>query len=155
MKRIAQWLAVTALVGTAAFAQAAAGKPPRDPVPNLPGIGDPRGIVGASPEVAVSGGHEFVTRRRLAWIEVGCSTSTEMGCSGVLELRSPIGRSIGSARREIPESEESSFPIILPRAVARRASRRAGIKVIAVAEATDSLGRAAGDSARIRLVARR
>lgn len=155
MIRIAWQSAVAALVGAAVFAQAAASKPPPDPVPDVPGIGDPRGIIGAPPEVAISGGREYVNRRRVAWIEVECTTSTKAGCSGVLKLEDLSGRTRGSAKRELPEADAASFRVALPRKIVKRARRSAGTRVVAVAEATDSLGRTGEDSAVITLIAPR
>ena len=141
-----------ATIGSGLGPVTAQSKPPPDHVPDLPGVGDPRGVAGPGPELAIHGGREHLARGRVAWIEVGCTTSTDAGCSGELVLENSRGRQIASAPFELAEGQASSVRFVVPPPLARRAGRPGGLRLTGAASATDSLGRAVSASAPITLI---
>ncbi len=136
------------------LAGTAQAKPWPDPVPDVPGVGDPRGVAGPPPDVRIQSRRERLFRGGLAWIEVECTTSTEVGCSGTLRIEGAGGQNLATGEFELQERQAASVAVIVPAKAARKARRKRGLKVTGIATARDSLGRAADDVAAIRLIAR-
>lgn len=147
-KRIGVLAAIVALTVGPATAHA---KPPPEMPADQPIVGDVNGVYGPGPEVAVNGGREWLFGGGRVWIEVWCDTSTDLGCAGDLAVTDGSGVTLDVSSFELPEDHGASVGIDLPQRAVRLA-RRSGLKLIASASATDSLGREASDSATITVV---
>lgn len=143
-------VATAAAMAVIGVAPAAATHRPPDGLPDVPGIGEPGGVFGAGPQVAINGGRVWLGRANSVHIEVVCSTSTKQGCSGALELFEGH-RAIGSSAFDLVEAEGESVFLSLPSEARRRARPARGWKLTAVATATDNLGRSGSDTASVRI----
>lgn len=120
-------------------------------LPDVPAVGDPRGLRGGGPEANVAGGAAWLTKRNSTRVGVACATTTRRACRGVLVIHGRSGM-IAKAPFELSDDDWHSLSVAIPGRLARKARRsRRGVKLIATARAEDNLGRDGEDTARIRL----
>lgn len=133
----------------------ASAKPDPHLMPNVPGVGDSGGLLGPGPQITVYGGAVKLRGGHTVQIEVECLTSTQMGCSGDLGLDDAAGRRVASAEFDLDEDQSEGVFLTLPADAKRRAARRKGWKLTAVASGVDSLGRSTTETTGVRVRARR
>lgn len=139
-------MAVAALFGVgSANAQA---KPWEWP-PDQPVVGDPSGVDGPGPKLAI-GRRAWLMGARTVWIGVYCDSSTDMDCRGHLEVSGPYGANVETAHLELYDEQVTNVAIELSRPGVRSA-RRSGLRLMGTATVTDNLGRTATDTAGIKV----
>ena len=157
MTRIQKRMATTtalALLATAALTSGATASYDPDPLP-VPGIGQAQGVLGDGPRVEVAAPGGRLGAGRSVEVEVLCTTSTEAGCSGMLELAEAGGRRLATARLALPEAQSEASRLQLPAPAARRARQRGGLPLVARACVTDTLGRSDCSATNLRVRALR
>ena len=124
-----------------------------DLTPDVPGVGEPRGVYGLKPEVEIQSRRTSIRRGRWIPIAVECFTSTGAGCNGTLELSDRAGRRT-FASFELDEGQAWTIFLALPADAKRFTRTRAGWKAIALATIRDSLGREGSGSTVVRVADR-
>ena len=154
--RITGIAVATALVAGAAWAPGGSAHFESPQIlPDVPGVGNPEGMFGPGPHVSVYGGPVRLRPERTIQVELRCTSSTEAGCRGALELADRAGRHLASADLDLYEGQAEGVLLELPAGAKRRAARPKGWKLRALASVTDSLGRSATDAAGVTVRVRR
>jgi hypothetical protein len=148
-------LTVAALATVAGVSSAQAHYDGPDYTPNAPVVGDTGGLAGPGPQINVYGGAVRLRGGNTVEVGVECVTSTEMGCSGSLQLADAGGRRVASTDVELAEGQGEGVFLELPAAAKRRAARKTGWHLTATATGVDNLGRSATDTAAVRVWTRR